>query len=294
MTHAGIECFLAVCRHKTGTAAAQALYITQPSLSARLANLERELGGPLFYRKKGCREMPLTPAGKEFYKLAVQYEALMEQMQNVCRNQSGVLRVSAFNSLATYLLPGVCERFLQEHPNIGLELQDMELEAASRSILAGETDIAFTAGKVSDTRLVQTPVFSESMVLICSMDTRYEEPVSREQLSAQREVYIPWSNDFDHWHRRTLGFVQPQLQVSIMAHLRRFLNRQSCWAIVPISVAQGLMEEGCARMVKTDLPLPGREISCLRAADRVNHPAVEAFSACLRSVLSAYPEIRLL
>ena len=56
MTHTGIECFLAICRHKTGSAAAQALYITQPSLSARLKVLERELGLQLFYRRKGSRD----------------------------------------------------------------------------------------------------------------------------------------------------------------------------------------------------------------------------------------------
>lgn len=79
MTHTGIECFLAICHHKTGSAAAQALYITQPSLSARLKALEREVGTPLFYRCKGSREMVLTDAGREFYQLAVQYEALIKK-----------------------------------------------------------------------------------------------------------------------------------------------------------------------------------------------------------------------
>ena len=64
--------FLAVCRYKTGSRAAEVIYITQPSLSTRLKTLENELGGPLFHRKKGCREMTLTTAGKAFYELAVQ------------------------------------------------------------------------------------------------------------------------------------------------------------------------------------------------------------------------------
>ena len=60
MTYTEIECFLAICRYKTGSRAAEALYITQPSLSTRLKTLEKELGGQLFYRKKGSREMTLT------------------------------------------------------------------------------------------------------------------------------------------------------------------------------------------------------------------------------------------
>ena len=52
MTHSEIECFLAICHYKTASRAAEALYITQPSLSTRLKTLEKELGGSLFYRKK--------------------------------------------------------------------------------------------------------------------------------------------------------------------------------------------------------------------------------------------------
>ena len=101
MTHAGIECFLAVCRYKTGSRAAQSLFITQSSLSTRLKALEQELGGQLFHRKQGCREMTLTAAGKEFYELAVQYEALLERMQTVCRQSSQQLWVSSYNSIGT-------------------------------------------------------------------------------------------------------------------------------------------------------------------------------------------------
>ncbi len=57
MTHTEIECFLAICRHKTCSRAAEALFITQPSLSIRLKTLEKKLGGALFTRKKGSREM---------------------------------------------------------------------------------------------------------------------------------------------------------------------------------------------------------------------------------------------
>ena len=83
MTNTGIECFLAICRHKTASAAARSLYITQPSLSARLKVLEQEVGAQLFFRNKGSREMQLTQAGQEFYQLAVQYETLVRQMQQV-------------------------------------------------------------------------------------------------------------------------------------------------------------------------------------------------------------------
>ena len=90
MTDTGIGCFLAICRYKTVSAAAQSLYITQPSLSARLKVLEREVGAQLFYRCKGSREMALTPAGTEFYELAVEYEKLIQKMQSLGSRQADI------------------------------------------------------------------------------------------------------------------------------------------------------------------------------------------------------------
>lgn len=62
MTNQDIETFFAVLDHGTMTAAAEALYITQPSLSARLKSLEDQVGAPLFHRGKGQRRITLTDA----------------------------------------------------------------------------------------------------------------------------------------------------------------------------------------------------------------------------------------
>lgn len=294
MTHAGIECFLAVCRHKTSSKAAQALYITQSSLSTRLKTLERELGGQLFYRKKGCREMTLTPAGKEFYELALQYETLIDKMQNVCHSRPYSLRISSLNSLGTYLLPQVYERFLQQHPGIRMELQDMKLPEVGHSIHSGETDLALTAGKTTDSLLIQRPVFSEPMVLICSQRADYPESVTPVQLPHREEVYIDWNDSYARWHRQRFGDRLPQIRVSIMAHLRQFLDTEHCWAIVPVSVAEGLQKECSVRYLQATIPLPCREISILTAADSNYNPVLNTFEDCLRQVISEYPDIRLL
>lgn len=294
MTHAGIECFLAVCRYKTGSAAAQALYITQSSLSTRLKILEKELGGRLFDRRNGCREMKLTPAGKEFYKLALQYEALTEKMQQVCHKAADTLRISSVNSLATYVLPSVYELFHKKHPTINLELQDMKLPGVSSSIRNGETDWALTAGKNTDTTLVQTPIFSEPMVLICSCTANYPKRIQAAHLPPDKEVYIHWNDDFSEWHQQFLGEMQSQLRVSIMAHLSHFMERDPCWAIVPATVAHGLNQEGCIRFLQTDIELPHRVISLLTSAETENKAVYKAFVDCLQQIVTQFPNIELL
>lgn len=294
MTISEIECFLGICEHKTISRAAQALYITQPSLSSRLKNLERELGGELFIRKKGSREMMLTTAGKEFYRLALQYEEIIRQMHSVFNKQPENLRVSSLNSLDTFLLLQVYERFLQEHPETELEIQNMELALASRSIHTCDTDIAFTTGKSNDKTLKQTLVFCEPMVIVCSNDLNYDTPVTHEQLLCSQEVYVEWSSSFTKWHSEILGDTHPKLTVAIMAHLKQFMQRKPCWAIVPVSVALGLEQDGNIKRVEAAFKLPEREVSILTALGSENNIAIINFCACLKEIVSKYPEIEII
>ena len=293
MTISEIECFLSICEHKTVSRAAEALYITQPSLSSRLKTLERELGGELFIRKKGSREMSLTAAGKEFYNLALQYEELIRQMHTVFDRQPQKLRVSSLNSLDTFLLPQVYERFLQDYPEIELEIQDMELQLASRSIHNSDTDIAFTTGNSNDNSLKQTLAFCEPMVIVCNAELRLDTPVRPEQLLKRQEVHIEWSSDFTKWHNKVLCDAHPKLTVSIMAHLKQFLEHKPCWAIVPISVAQGLSQDGNVKIIPTSFDLPPRKVSLITAIDAEKNLAIKYFYNCLKETVLKYPEIEI-
>lgn len=290
MTASGIEAFLAVCRHKTGSQAAQALYITQSSLSIRLKTLEKELGGALFYRKNGSREMVLTAAGRRFYALALQYQDITRQMQKVCQEDTGSLRVSSYNSLGTYLLPQVYDRFMQEHPRIGLEIQDNELDTATQSILSGNTDLAFTSGTVDDSRLVQTPVCREPMVIIYGKDVRLPEHFTADQLSCGNMVYVEWCRAFSRWYLRLFGSTRPKVTVSMMAQLQQFMKQGTYWTVAPVSVAEGLRTECDITICQPDFSLPFREISFITAAAERN-PSIDAFCQCLRAVLTEQSKI---
>lgn len=292
MTNNEIESFLAICRYKTVSRAAEKLYITQSSLSIRLKNLEKKLGGALFYRRNGSREMTLTVAGRRFYDLSVQYETLVKQMGQVCLEMPTCLRVSSLNSVDTFLLPAVYERFLQRYPDIKLEIQDMERSAASISIRNGDTDLAFTSGKNTSDGIKERPAFVEPMVLISS-GVGLKEPVPKDALSVGNEVYIEWSTQFAHWHQQMFGEVHPQISVSIMSHLQQFMEHNDFWSVVPVSVAIGIGKICPVRRLATAFSLPKREMSILTAADEPDNVVTLAFYECLQEALSVYPEIEI-
>lgn len=291
MTILEIECFLSICEHKTISRAAETLYITQPSLSSRLKTLERELGGELFVRKKGAREMSLTDAGKEFYKLALQYEELITKMSQIFGNQATKLRVSSLNSLDTFLLPQVYDLFLQKHPEIELEIQNMDIAVASTNIHKGDTDIAFTTGKTSDKALKQTLVFCEPMVIVCNKSINMPNPASTEQLQNHQEVFVDWSSAYTKWHNDTIGNTHPKLTVAIMSHIKQFISHKECWAIVPISVAHGLLQDQNIKSLSCDFSLPCREVSIVTSTKDDNNLSVKHFLDCLKQIVLKYTEI---
>ena len=293
MTNTGIECFLAVCQHKTASAAARALYITQPSLSARLKTLEQEVGTQLFYRNKGSREMQLTNTGHDFYQLAVQYESLINKMKQLGDEKKNVLRISCFSSLDTYFLPPVYRLFLQKYPQFSLRLQDVGSMPPSQYLLQGTTDLAFTVGRVFNSQLRRVPIFSEPMVLVCSADSPLKSPAKLAELPLHKEIFVEWNYDFLCWHQDIFSDALPPLVVSSMIQLQQFLEQENGWSIVPFSVAKGLTAGGKLRQLETDLPLPRREVAYVVSAQRPI-PALDAFEDCLRQVLTTYPELEIL
>ena len=263
MTYAGIEAFLAVCRHRNISKAAAELFISQSSLSIRLRTLEKELGCPLFFRHKGSHEIVLTEEGKRFYQLSLQYQEVVRKMQAVGTRKSS-LRVSAINSVATYLLPPVYERFMKEHPDIHLEIQDMTIATACQKLMQGETDLAFTTEAPNSEQIRADIILKEPMVLICAAESCYPSRVDLGTLPIEQEVYVEWNLEFVRWHQNIWGAdAVPQIQLEIMSQLQMFVMKKDTWAVVPLSVANGLRTAGI-RQLTPAFALPDREVYALQ------------------------------
>ncbi len=292
MTNTGIEAFLAVARCRSITKASESLCICQSSLSIRLQNLEKELGTPLFIRQKGQREIVLTDMGESFYELALQYESLMQKIDDLCSVHKKILRVSALNSLGSYILPKSYERFMSKYPDVELIMQDYEVENACKSILQGQTDIAFNTEMATSDKIKTVLAFSEPMVFVCSKESDYEDGVGVDELSVKNEVFVDWFNGFESWHRKAFGYMaSPQIRLNTMSQLKIFTEKSNNWAIVPVSVARGLEDNSLLKICKTSFELPERKINCLVPATEKNKIYVSRFLGCLKEELECRKEI---
>ena len=291
VTHNGIEAFLAICRLKSISRAAEELFLSQSSLSVRIKSLEKELGTTLFLRRKGQRQVVLTQNGKEFFEIALAYEKVMNRIEKMRREHHDKLRVSSLNSLGTYMLPESYAVFMEKHPGVSLVIQDYACKEACKSILRGDTDLAFNANDSESNQITAMPVFLEEFSLICSGQSAYPETVSADMLNVKNEVYVDWHMGFEEFHASVFGDERPPLCLDMMSQLKIFVEKPNSWAIVPTSVARGLAENSDIRMLKTAFELPKRKVYCLYSAEEALSEHSILFLQCLKEILQEKKEV---
>ena len=175
MTNLDIETFWAVVQHGTMTAAAEALYITQPTLSMRIRALEERVGTPLFVRGKGQRRITLTAAGQKFLTLAQRWQQLLSETETLAElEQRAYLRIAATYTTNQYILPPVYKRFLALRLPVSLWIHTLRDVDITQALLSHELDFAFIdSNTVFDDRLTVRPAFREPFLLLSPPDSHY-------------------------------------------------------------------------------------------------------------------------
>ena len=133
-----------IADEKSITRAAQKLYLTQPSLSHCVMNIERQLGTRLFRRTSGG--LVLTYAGEKYYRMACEvlrvYAAFESEISEESELIRGRITLGITNYLACDLLPRMLPRFHREHPGIELRVIEETTDELEKSLLSGRLDFA--------------------------------------------------------------------------------------------------------------------------------------------------------
>ncbi|TCV96255.1 transcriptional regulator /LysR family transcriptional regulator [Luteibacter rhizovicinus] len=140
-----LRAFVYTVRLGTLTRAAEALFLSQPSISLQLKALERELGLPLLERTR--RRITLTDAGETLYEMA---RPLVEGWETLDKNflaktrgtQTGRLTVAAGSSTIQYLLPELVKAYRERFPTVQLQLANVTGKDGLALLRADEADIA--------------------------------------------------------------------------------------------------------------------------------------------------------
>jgi LysR family transcriptional regulator, low CO2-responsive transcriptional regulator len=183
-----LTAFLAVIRSGSVTAAADELVVTQPSVSAAVAALGRELGCELLERDgRGIRA---TEAGREFAAYAADVIGLLERGRQAAREVADIaarrLRIAAVTTAAESFVPPLMHAYGELYPDVELSLLVANRQSVLDAVLSHATDIAITGRPPIDERLVTEPFHRNEIVCITAPDDPLAasgEPVSSAALA---------------------------------------------------------------------------------------------------------------
>ena len=163
MTLTELKYIVAVARERHFGKAAEACYVSQPTLSVAVKKLEEELDLKLFERS--ANEVTVTPLGEEIVRQA---QSVLEQAANIKEIAkrgkdplAGVLKLGVIYTIGPYLLPDLVRQMITHTPQMPLMLQENFTVKLLEMLRTGEIDCAILAEPFPDTGLALAPLYDE-------------------------------------------------------------------------------------------------------------------------------------
>ncbi len=149
-----IETFVRIVELGSFSAAAEALFASQSTVSARIKDLERYLGAELFDRS--FHRAKLTPKGHELFDHARQLVEFTTSLTRQLRDpqaMTGVVHIGVVGVVANTWLPALVNRLRQRYPGVGLRIDASLTRLLMERLREGRLDLAIVAGAITDPSL---------------------------------------------------------------------------------------------------------------------------------------------
>src|SRR3954454_2722138 len=278
-----LSSFLAVAREGSVSAAAEKLHVTQPSISAAVSALARELGVELTERVG--RGVGLTSAGHAFRPYAAHVLGLVEQGRQAAREADDLsmrsLRLVAVATAAEYVVPALLRSFAQLHPEIHLSLEVANRATVFERVLEHEVDVAIAGRPPEDERIAGFAFLRNELALIVAPDDDLAGKSAKPEALAERV-----------WLQREPGSGTRQLLSEFLAEhdLRPQTLTLGSNGAIKEAVRRGLgvsiqsrvaveheLHDGTLAEIRVKGGLPERQWYVLHSATVPPRPAVELF-----------------
>ena len=203
MTLTELRYVVAVARERHFGRAAEACFVSQPTLSVAIKKLEDELDARIFER--GGNEVSVTPLGEQIVRQAqvvLEQAATIKEIAKTGKDPlSGPLRLGIIYTIGPYLLPDLVRNAIEQTPQMPLILQENFTLKLLEMLRTGELDCAILAEPFPETGLAVAPLYDEPfMVAVPRTHALASRPqVSSEELKAETMLLLGTGHCFrDH------------------------------------------------------------------------------------------------
>ena len=181
---------LAIVEHGTFSQAAKKLFISQPSLSESIINLEKSLGVVLFDRSSS--PVRLTPAGELYARTAARIidlgQDLQRELSDVGDKPQGRLSVGSSQFVTAYIMPHILTSLQNKFPDIQVTLVESLGREREEATLKGAIDLFFTTSFDRSEQLEYVTAMQERILLALPPNHPFNSPEARER---QEQVILP-------------------------------------------------------------------------------------------------------
>lgn len=162
-----LEIFVQVARLRSFSRAAEALYLTQPTVSAHMSALEEELGAQLVVRS--TRELRLTPPGQVLEHYAAEILGLCQRAEQEVRTAAaaiaGTLSIAASSVPAQYLLPQALPALRQRYPQVFFQVRQGDSSQVTQWMTENGAELGIVGAPAQRTGLLCVPFLTERLVI---------------------------------------------------------------------------------------------------------------------------------
>ena len=280
-----LQAFVQVAAHRSFSRAADALDLTQPSVTARIQALERDLQETLFERNgRGVR---LTEVGDSFLPHAQRVLKALQDgrdaVQSLQQLQMGTLRLGAAPTISTYVLPELLNTFRARYPGLEVSVRTEYSERIVQLVLADEVQVGLER-TITHPEVVTVPLFRDEVVLVTSPRHPFVERgvTTIEEVGRQPLIMFNRGSSYYmlvHNALREAGvLVSPTMELDNMEATKKMVEEGLGVAMLPRVAIEREVQRGELRQIRVDgMETPQREIALIYRQSRPLSRAAQAF-----------------
>lgn len=292
-----LEYLIAVDKYKHFGKAAQACFITQPTLSAMIQKLEEELDLKIFDRSQ--HPIRTTDAGKEILKYAYKITEEVNEMR-VAANElnqmvAGKVSLGIIPTVSPFILPEEIFGFLQKNPNIEMEIREMNTDNVIKALKNGEIDAGIIATPYQEANVFFNDVlFNEELMIYTSAEgaSTGSKFIIPEDIDADKVWLLEEGNclttQFENICNLKENHLKPQnlnFKASNISTLVQMVNKIGGMTLLPELAVNQMSESQRAKVVRFNKPFPYREISLIYYKPTYKQKILDELVAFIRAEL---------
>ncbi len=290
MSNRHLKIFLTVYKFMNMTMAAESLFISQPSVSQAIKELEAYYGVRLFERYP--KKLYPTAEGELLYAYAQQILGLYEKVKEEIHflSDMATIKVGANISAGTVLIRKYIDRFREKYPDAKIEVKVTGSSKLKRMIMEHDIDFALMEDLVHDTNLIQEPFYNDKIVLVCSPENELAERSGLKFLDLEncefllREKGVGVRDKFDYIMMLNNMKVDVVWESSNTQALINAAEEDYGIAVLPYLLVKDDIEKGTVAKLDVDDDALNRNLNIVYHRDKIFNKWTEEFVGIVRDM----------